>query len=85
MRHRHLVDGVGYVPAAVQDILERGKPADWIALRDAVVADPYGPVAQTVLDVCRANHMYGTSLLWTALLRSLRNEDGAKHSSTSAK
>lgn len=76
MKHRHLVDGVGYVPAAVEDILERGKPADWMALRDLVVGDPFGPVAETVLNVCRSNHIYGTSALWTALLATLREERG---------
>lgn len=75
MKHRHLVDGVGYTPAAVEDILDRGKPSDWAALRDVVVADPYGTVAQTVLDVCRSTYMYGTSALWSALIAALRHEN----------
>jgi hypothetical protein len=75
MKHRHLIDGVGYTPAAVEDILDRGKPADWAELRDAVVADPNGPVAQTVLDVCRSTYLYGTSALWSAFIAALRHEN----------
>jgi hypothetical protein len=75
MKHRHLVDGVGYTPAAVEDILDRGKPADWVALRDVVVADPHGVVAETVLQVCRATDMYGTSVLWSALIAAHRQEN----------
>jgi hypothetical protein len=75
MKHRHLVDGVGYTPAAVEDILDRGKPSDWAALRDIVVAEPQGVVAQAVLDVCRSTYMYGTSALWSALIAALRHEN----------
>ena len=75
MKHRHLVDGVGYTPAAVEDILDRGKPADWVELRDIVVADPHGTVAETVLEVCRSTDMYGTSALWSALIAALRHEN----------
>jgi hypothetical protein len=48
MKHRHLLDGVGYTPTAVEDILERGTPAaDSAALRDACKAQPMGEIAQT--------------------------------------
>lgn len=52
MKHRHLIDGVGYTAVAVEDILERGKPNDWVALRDVVICDPHGNVARIVLQVC---------------------------------
>ncbi len=29
MKHRHLVDDAGLIPAAIDDILDRGDPADW--------------------------------------------------------
>ena len=74
MKHRHLVDGVGYTPTAVEDILERGTPADWVALRDAVAAEPMGPVAQTVLRVCDSTAIYGASPLWKAFVLSLQAE-----------
>jgi hypothetical protein len=74
MKHRHLVDGVGYTPAAVEDILERGGPDDWVALRDAARDDPQGKVAQTILDVCRASAMYGTGALWEAFVVSMQDQ-----------
>jgi len=74
MKHRHLVDGVGYTPTAVEDILERGAPDDWVALRDAVKAEPMGEVAKTVLDVCNSTEMYGTGPLWKAFVVSMQAE-----------
>lgn len=40
MKHRHLVDGVGLVPMAIDDIIDRGDRREWVALRDAALADP---------------------------------------------
>jgi len=72
MKHRHLVDDVGYSRAAVEDILERGGPEDWIALREAVRAEPNGLVARTVVAACDSSKLYGTSPLWKAWIRSLQ-------------
>jgi hypothetical protein len=74
VRHRHLVGGVGYAPVAVEDILERGTASDWVDLRDAVRPDPWGPVAQTVLSVCRSTDIYGASPLWEAFVVAAREE-----------
>ncbi len=49
MQHRHL-NHEHYTLAAVDDVIERGKRADWVALRRAVVADP--EVRARVLKVC---------------------------------
>jgi hypothetical protein len=75
MIHRHLRPHVGYEPVAVEDILERGKPDDWARLRDVILDDPHGPVAQTVVNVCQNCYMYGTSILWTNFVRSVQAED----------
>lgn len=51
MKHRHLVHQ-DFTPAAIEDILDRGKLPDWEPLIAAIEADPYGKVAQTTLDIC---------------------------------
>ena len=63
MKHRHLVEGVGLVPAAIDDILEHGMPEDWNELWAAVERDPWGKVAEDILRICAAHEMYGTSPL----------------------
>ena len=77
MIHRHLdyppgtpVEELG--PAALDDLLERGDLADWAPLAAAVRADPHGPLADTVLRLCAAHPMYGTSRLWSGWIDSLR-------------
>lgn len=77
MIHRHL----DYEPttplvergrAAVDDLLDRGDLDEWAPLAKAVAADPEGQLATTVLDICEAHPMYGTSLLWQSWIRGLR-------------
>lgn len=77
MIHRHL----DYDPttpvvergrAAIDDLLDRGDLDDWSPLATAVAADPGGPLAQAVLDICEAHPMYGTSRLWPAWITGLR-------------
>lgn len=72
MRHRHLTAGE-WSASAVDDMLDRGLPSDWLALRRAVDADPTGRIATLVLRMCAANHRYGTSKLWTSYVMHLRN------------
>ena len=74
MKHRHLVDNVGLTTAAIDDILERGKPDDWRDLWKAVTAERWGDVAEDVLMLCREHHIYGTSPLWTKMIEQLREE-----------
>lgn len=66
MRHRHLTDEVGLTSAAIDDILDNGSLADWIELLDAATNERQ--VAEKIVAVCRAHHMYGTSLLWIGLI-----------------
>lgn len=62
MKHRHLVDGVGYTMAAIDDILDRGDVAAWADLYRAAQQDE--TIASKIESICRAHHMYGTSALW---------------------
>ena len=81
MRHRHLNvpsdRPIGeYGLDALDDLLDRGSIADWAPLRDAVRADPHGPLADDVLHLCAHHEMYGTSRLWTGYIRRLRGQAG---------
>jgi hypothetical protein len=73
MKHRHLTDDVGLIPAAIDDILDRD-PADWSDLWRVIEADPFGQVAEDVLRICAAHAMYGTSRLWPAMIAQVREE-----------
>lgn len=66
MRHRHLNDDVGLTAAAIDDILDRGSLDDWLMLRDAAKDDK--AIADVIVRICRAHEMYGTSLLWIAMI-----------------
>jgi DNA-binding Xre family transcriptional regulator len=77
MFHRHLdypegtpVEQLG--PAALDDLLDRGTLKDWQPLARAVASDPWGGLAETILHLCDAHPMYGTSNLWRAYIASLR-------------
>lgn len=77
MIHRHLdhpagapVDSLG--PAAIDDLLDRGDLADWAPLARSVAAEPWGPLARTVVRLCDAHPMYGTSSLWRAWIDHAR-------------
>ncbi|MGA9069719.1 MAG: hypothetical protein WB424_05675 [Terracidiphilus sp.] len=39
MIHRHLKDGVDYILPVIDDVIDRGKRADWAELRAAALAD----------------------------------------------
>ena len=39
MLHRHLIEGVGYILPAIDDVIERGKREDWAQLRSAALRD----------------------------------------------
>jgi hypothetical protein len=77
MIHRHLdypedtpPDRLG--PAAIDDLLDRGDLDDWAPLARAVAAEPWGSVAETILRLCAAHPMYGTSRLWPAYISLCR-------------
>lgn len=80
MVHRHQdyapdtpVDQLGR--AALDDLLNRGDLADWAPLTRALAVDPFGGLADTVLALCDAHPMYGTSKLWPAWITGLRNRN----------
>jgi len=80
MRFRHLdytpptpVTQLG--PAAIDALLDRGDLDDWAPLLRAVAADPWGPTAETVMRLCDAHPMYGTSNLWRAWIARRREEE----------
>jgi Helix-turn-helix domain len=75
--HRHLdyplgtpVDQLGR--ATLDDLLDRGDLADWAPLAREIRLDPHGTLAETVLMLCAAHPMYGTSKLWHTWIMSLR-------------
>jgi DNA-binding transcriptional regulator YiaG len=54
--------------------VERGTLPDWRRLAAAVRADPWGPVAQQVLEAIAMVRPYGTSELLTAVVEHARQE-----------
>lgn len=79
MEFRHLdyaadtpVDALG--AAALDDLLDRGDLADWAPLARAIAHDPHGRLATTVLGLCEAHPMYGTSRLWHSWITRLRTQ-----------
>jgi DNA-binding transcriptional regulator YiaG len=54
--------------------VERGTLPDWRRLAAAVRADPWGPVAQQVLEAVEMARPYGTSELLTAVVERARQE-----------
>jgi hypothetical protein len=72
MKHRHLTDEDPWSPAAIDDMLDRGLPEDWVALRDRIDVDPHGEIAETVKRLCAATHRYGTSFLWSSYVDEAR-------------
>ncbi|HYA43803.1 MAG TPA: hypothetical protein VEF34_21080 [Syntrophobacteraceae bacterium] len=51
MKHRHLTHEE-FTSAAIEDILARGRMADWAPLITAIQADPYGDVAEKTSKLC---------------------------------
>jgi DNA-binding transcriptional regulator YiaG len=52
--------------------VERGTLPDWDRLAAAIRADPWGPVAQQVLEAIRLSHPYGTTELLEAVVARAR-------------
>lgn len=52
--------------------VERGTLPDWRRLAASVRADPWGPVAQQVLDAVQMSRPYGTSELLTTVIERAR-------------
>lgn len=60
-------------PAALDALLERGDLESWQPLLRTIAADPWGEIAETVVRLCDANPMYGTSTLWRTWIHSRRH------------
>ena len=78
MRFRHLdydadagVADLG--PAAIDDLLDRGDLDAWAPLSRTIRRDPSGKLADTVLRLCEAHPMYGTTSMWRAWIERLRH------------
>jgi DNA-binding transcriptional regulator YiaG len=54
--------------------VERGTLPDWRRLATVIRADPWGPVAQQVLEAVELSRPYGTSQLLTSVIDSARQE-----------
>jgi DNA-binding transcriptional regulator YiaG len=52
--------------------VERGTLPDWRRLARAIQADPWGPVAQQVIEALDVAHPYGTTELLTGLIERAR-------------
>jgi DNA-binding transcriptional regulator YiaG len=52
--------------------VERGTLPDWRRLARAIRADPWGPVAQQVLEAVRLSHPYGTAELLAGVVSRAR-------------
>lgn len=59
-------------PAALEALLDRGDLDNWAPLARAIADDPWGKTAETVLRLCDAHPMYGTSALWRAWIERRR-------------
>ncbi len=77
MRFRHLdyandatVRTLG--PAALDAILDFGDLDAWRPLAQEIARDPWGATAATVLRICQAHVMYGTSSLWRSWIERRR-------------
>jgi DNA-binding XRE family transcriptional regulator len=58
--------------AALDDLLENGELEAWTPLLRAIAKDPWGRAAETVLRLCDAHPMYGTSALWRVWIERRR-------------
>jgi predicted XRE-type DNA-binding protein len=54
--------------------VERGTLPDWRRMAAAIRADPWGPIAQQVLEAVRLARPYGTTELFEAVIDSARKE-----------
>jgi DNA-binding XRE family transcriptional regulator len=83
VRFRHLeyppgtgVEGLG--PAGIDDLLDRGDLESWTPLLRAIARDPWSATADTVLRLCEAHPMYGTSMLWRTWIERRRQRSSAE-------
>jgi hypothetical protein len=68
---RNLNPGYEDSVPAVEQILERGRLADWRALARKVEENPHGPAAQSLRVVLGYFDGYGTAVMWRRWLAQL--------------
>jgi hypothetical protein len=59
-------------PAGLDSLLERGDLAALTPLLRTIAHDPWSATADTVMHLCQAHPMYGTSALWRAWIERRR-------------
>lgn len=84
MQHRHLeldpaTPAAELPAAAIDDLLERGDLADWAPLLREIRRDPWGELADRVLDLVSRHGLYGTSPLWRTWIEELRGGEPPFH------
>ena len=57
--------------------VERGTLPDWRRMAAAIRADPWGPVAQQVIEAVHLSRPYGTTELFEAVIESARKDAAA--------
>jgi hypothetical protein len=82
VRFRHLEYAQGTAPeqlgpAGLDDLLDRGDLESWTPLLRAIGRDPWSETADTVLRLCEAHPMYGTSTLWRTWIERRRRPRAA--------
>jgi hypothetical protein len=73
MKHRHLVEGVGFTKTAIADILDRGQMREWVPLVQAIRADPYGMIAQDTLAMCDAFNDYAAPIFRRVIAKARKS------------
>jgi hypothetical protein len=73
MKHRHL-NHEELTLAALDDILERGDLRDWAPLILEIQREPFGEVAQKVLQICDNHEIYGSTRLFRRLVEFNRKK-----------
>lgn len=80
MLHRHLTHQ-RLTLAALDDLLENGTLADWQPVLARVRRDPYGPVAERIVELLGARDYEENGALWRSFLEHVRSRAGTVASS----
>ena len=83
MIHRHL-NHSDLTLAAIEDTLSRGSLPDWAPIIRAIESEPFGDVAAKTLRICAAREIYGSSKIFTRLIRSARRNCSSGDDSVTA-
>jgi len=59
-------------PVYLEEILSHGNLGAWRELRHSIADHPFGAESVALEKVLRTNEIYGTTFLWSEILRYLR-------------